>query len=279
MQVLRTMWNNFVNKSSSSIKYDTIFQLNSIDDAAERFAVVAVGVNVVYTNPISGCLFSLSYSIAPSKVTDVETCYDEDTEYSWKDEFSDNEKSRRSEKQLCVMFSVSTVRADCDYLKFSIPEMTRFSSLTLGLFGEILCVLVAERTHTHTHTLWKTFSCVSQIDTNNMRKLRLRSEKVGIMFIFDENHVCAFRRRNYYVRKIFSPNFEKDVASEDDACYKYIDAPSQYAASTHRLRVVGAPLTLCQSISFFSRSNMSSINFLFHLLSKISISFILHSRK
>lgn len=42
MQVLRTMWNNFVNKSSSSIKYDTIFQLNSIDDALNDVVLVVV---------------------------------------------------------------------------------------------------------------------------------------------------------------------------------------------------------------------------------------------
>lgn len=173
------------------------------------------------------------------------------------------------------VFNVSTIRVDCDYLKMLSIEMTLFSCSMLGY--EFMSVRSA-----HFHCVRSTNTCEHRTQTQTIH-FRLceyenysnasenSSEKVGNVNACGD--CCAFGRRKLFM-------FEKDFPE----FRTWIAGSVAYVWFVRSLRMWGIPLVcncvysrarvcrLCQCISFFSRSNMSSINFLFHLLSKISIS-------
>lgn len=162
-----------------------------------------------------------------------------------------------------------------------VDEMTRTLSCrnAFKVFVKQTQMYAQKRTHKHMHACmsqrepnttihFRLYECYRNI-TNKQTSERKRGNELhakgGKCVYGSAPVVCLRRRRNFHFRKI-SPEFRTSCG------HAKAWAPPLHLCAVHmQHECVHNWADWCQCISFFSRSNMSSINFLFHLLSEIRI--------
>lgn len=163
-----------------------------------------------------------------------------------------------------------------------VDEMTRTLSCRgiFKVFVKQTQMHAQKRTHKHMHAWAKesqiqrsTSVCMNVTEILQTNKRASESEgmnstqKVGNVCMVSAPVVCLRRRRNFHFRKDF-PRISNIVWP----CESMSSSASLLLCAVHmQHECVHNWGDWCQCISFFSRSNMSSINFLFHLLAEIRI--------